>query len=420
MNTPRFHGEAIVLVHPRRQLDDAIRSAERSGVGLIIVSRVEEADLWRVGDPGAVAGVEIWSGGPEDAAFADFLVEVIERHGARGILGVHEASLLAVNEAAARCGLTGLDSAVIARLRDKGASRKTLAENGLPVPGFVSGPADEDLLRAARDLRLPLVVKPSSGFSSAGVQRVDRYDDLASASQCAVAAMLEVGVPTREVVIEEYIEGPEYAVESISFRGRTHVLTVGYKGNPEGPYFEESIYQVPSGLTEDQEDEVRLTVERAHRALDVENGPTHTELRLGSNGLPYILEVGARVGGSGVSHSIVESATGVDFFAESFAAALGCRPDSLEGAAPGYANAAGNYIVPCRGSGVIREIRGLEELRAHPAVTSVVQMMHPGDVVRPYPDFSGYPAFILSAHATFEELTGFHALLDREIEVVYE
>ncbi|AAT89086.1 hypothetical protein Lxx12420 [Leifsonia xyli subsp. xyli str. CTCB07] len=51
---------------------------------------------------------------------------------------------------------------------------------------------------------------------------------------------------------------------------------------------------------------------------------------------------------------------------------------------------------------------------------SVIQMMHPGDVVRPYPDFTGYPAFVLSAHAAYEELIGFHELLDREIEVVYE
>ncbi|ODA90758.1 hypothetical protein ATY41_08920 [Leifsonia xyli subsp. xyli] len=233
MSGRRAHGEVVVLVHPRRQLDDAVRSAEHAGVGLVIVSRAEEVDLWRAGEPGPIAGVEVWSNGPEDAGFADFLVAVIERYSAQGILGVHEASLLAVNEAAARCGLIGLDSAVIARLRDKGATRVALAENGLPVPGFVSGPVDERLLRAARELRLPVVVKPSRGFSSAGVQRVDRYEQLADASQRAVAAMLDVGVHTRDVVIEEYVGGPEYAVESISFGGHIRVLTVGYKGNSE-------------------------------------------------------------------------------------------------------------------------------------------------------------------------------------------
>lgn len=420
MNDRRIDREIIVLVHPRRQLDEAIRSAERAGIGLIIVSRAEEAELWRVGEPEVIVGVEVWSRGPEDSGFAGFLADVIERHDAHGILGLHEASLRAVNEAAARCGLAGLDSTVIARLRDKGATRKALAENGLPVPGFVSGPLDERLLRAAHDLRLPLVVKPSSGFSSAGVQRVDRFEELPGASERAVTAMLEVGVPTREVVIEEYIGGPEYAVESISFGGRTCILTVGFKGKPEGPYFEESIYQVPSGLMEEQEQMVHRAVESAHRALGVERGPTHTELRFGSDGVPYILEVGARVGGSGVSHTIVESSTGVDFFAQAFAAALGRHPGSLDAAEPEYMNAAGNYIVPCRGSGVIRDIHGLDEVRKHPAVTSVVQMMHPGDVVRPYPEFSGYPAFILSRHPSFDALVGFHELLDQEIEVVYE
>ena len=412
-------GEVIVLVHPRRQLDDAIRSAERAGFRLVVVPRGDEVDLWRVGEPATITSVENWLGGSEEEGFVDFLVDVIERHSASGIIGVHEASLLAVNEAASQCGLAGLDSAVITRLRNKGATRTTLAENGLPVPGFVTGTVDEGLLRAARALRLPVVVKPANGFSSAGVQRVDRYEDLDAASNRAVSAMLDIGFTNPDVVIEEYIGGPEYAVESISFGGHTRILAVGYKGSPEGPYFEETVYQVPSGLTEGQEHEVRRVVERAHRALKVDNGPTHTELRLGADGVPFILEIGARIGGSGVSHTIVESATGVDFFAEAFATSIGRRPDTFEDVAAGYTKASGNYIVKCGGSGTIRAIRGLDKARRHPSVTSVVQMLHPGNVVRAYPDFSGYPAFILSVHARVEELIEFHRQLDRDIKVIY-
>lgn len=159
----------------------------------------------------------------------------------------------------------------------------------------------------------------------------------------------------------------------------------------------------------------------AHVALGVTDGPTHTELRLRGGDRPYLLELGARVGGSGVSHFIVQHTTGVDYAAEALRLAAGLPPSpAAMGVEPSEAcGVAANYIVPCGGSGVVTAIQGLDELAGDRRVDHVVRMLHPGDVVRPYPDFTAYPAFVLSHHASAQDAEEFHQFLKRHIRVEY-
>jgi hypothetical protein len=416
--TGEHQPEVAVVVHPRRRFDGFISSAQKLGCRVVVIPREDESSDWDLGEQSTNVVIAHWSGPIGGTEFVEFLSDVIGRFRASGIFGMHEASLPAVSRAAAMHQLPGLSVRVISRLRDKGAMRSALVRSGLPSPRYCSGPAGEALLAEAKSLDLPVVVKPSNGFSSTGVELVVDHDELAHAIVRSAAAMTDLG-PSTEVVVEEFIAGPEFAVEAMTFAGASRILSIGYKGQPQGPFFEESIYQIPSGLDLKSENDIRRVVLEAHRALDIDSGPTHTELRLDADGTPHILEIGARIGGSGVSAALVSAATGIDFFAEVLAAATGRRPSVFDHETTSVVQAAGNYIVPCRGSGVIQEIRGLDLVSQRSAVLDVVQMMWPGDVILPYPAFSGYPAFVLSAHADLGELRDFHHQLDADISVVY-
>ena len=59
-----------------------------------------------------------------------------------------------------------------------------------------------------------------------------------------------------------------------------YVLSIGYKGYPQGPYFEEGIYLAPAPLPAAVQAAVVDQVRRAVLALGITDGPTHTELRL--------------------------------------------------------------------------------------------------------------------------------------------
>ena len=76
-----------------------------------------------------------------------------------------------------------------------------LADLGLPFPRTRVINAASEALAAARELRYPIVVKPSVGGSGAGVVRFDREDDLRAAVE---ANQLDCGVD-HLVLVQEFI-----------------------------------------------------------------------------------------------------------------------------------------------------------------------------------------------------------------------
>ncbi|WP_165497068.1 ATP-grasp domain-containing protein [Rhodococcus sp. ABRD24] len=272
-----------------------------------------------------------------------------------------------------------------------------------------------------------MVVKLADGFGSLGVIRVDEESGLSSAirqSELArqVALGSNEGVDPR-LVVEEYLDGPEYVVESLVVDGHVHVLAIGDKGYPQGPFFEAGNYVAPAQLDDEARNAIFREVIRGHRALGINMGPTHTELRLCEGNRPFILEVGARFGGSGVSHYIAQGVSGVDFAGEVMRMAVGLPPRNIDAKQDTLATPVGiaaNYIVQSDGSGRIAEIVGLSDISVDPQVDHIIQMLHSGDVVRPYPHFSGYPAFVLSRHADHDSVFDLHERIGSTVRIVYE
>lgn len=414
MNRP-----AIVLVHQRVSLPWIFDAADRAGIGVVLVPRPDEALPGEL--PGAVT--EVLRLDLSDPAAA--LERLRSRHRERpfdGIATLYDPAVPFVAEAAEALGLPGIGASAARAAQDKRLMRERFAAAGMNVPRFarLDGPdaAPDPTAPDLTELRFPVVVKPAHGFSSIGVVRVDAPEDLPAAVE-AVRAVCRAKIPGAvDLVVEEYLDGPEYAVESLAYRGRVEVLTIGYKGQPKGPYFEETVYRAPAPLPSGAAAAIEREVAAAHAALGIADGPAHTELRLQGD-RPYLLELGARVGGSGVSHCIAYGATGADLAADALRIAVGREPEAPECRKPA-AGAAANYIVPCGGAGRIRAVRGLERVRALPETDHVVQMLHPGDVVKPYPDFSGYPAFVISTHPDTAAAERYHRLLDDLISVEYE
>lgn len=245
-----------------------------------------------------------------------------------GITTLYDPAVPFVAEAAEALGLPGLGSGTARAVQDKRIMRRRLAEAGLNVPGFVvlddpGTPAD------ATGLDFPVVVKPANGFSSLGVTKADSAERLGAVVDEVWQVCRSKLHQVTGLVVEEFLDGPELAVESFAHRGTVQVLTVGYKGEPVGPHFEEGVYRAPALLPPHVQDAVVREVVAAHSALGVTDGPTHTELRLRGGERPYLLELGARIGGSGVSHYIAEHVTGADLAADALRLAAGLAPCSL-------------------------------------------------------------------------------------------
>ncbi|WP_432057014.1 ATP-grasp domain-containing protein [Streptomyces sp. bgisy022] len=408
----------LVLVYQRTTLPWVFESAERAGIDLVLVPRPDE-DVSEKRLPPAVVDVVRLDVESDPAGALAALRRRYEEDPFQGIVTLYDPAVPFVAETAELLGLPGIGREAARSAQDKRVMRERLAAAGLHTPGFVrlDDPAD---WAAAAHLAFPVVVKPAQGFSSLGVTKADTPQSLKGVVDEVWQTCASKLGRVDGLVVEEYLDGPEFAVESLAHGGDVRILTIGYKGDPQGPHFEEGVYRAPAALPDAVRDAILREVTAAHRALGITDGPTHTELRLRGGGTPYLLEMGARIGGSGVSHYIASAVTGIDLAAQALRIAAGITPEPLgAGSMPMPVAAAANYIVPCHGSGRITAIRGLDELRNDPRVDHVVQMLFPGDVVRPYPDFTGYPAFVLSRHADTSEAEAFHRYLDQAVRVDY-
>jgi biotin carboxylase len=230
-----------------------------------------------------------------------------------------------------------------------------------------------------------VVVKPRSLSASRGVIRADS-PPAATAAAARIVAILEAeGEVVGELVVEEYVDGPEVAVEGICRSGEAAVITVFDKPDPlQGPYFEETFYVSPSRYDAGVEDLARAAV----TTIGLTEGPFHAELRLGPDG-PVVLEVAGRTIGGRCSKAMRFS-NGWSLEELVIATALGDWPP------PSLAGPCGVLMIPIPRAGTLLAVRGVEAAAAVAGITGVEITIVPGRVVRTLPEGDRYLGFVFA------------------------
>ncbi|GHH87122.1 carboxylase [Streptomyces sulfonofaciens] len=415
------HRPRIVLVHQRDYMPWVFEGAARAGFDLVLLPwkalDLDPADL-----PDPVVSCLFLDTEADMAGAVRALEDLHAREGFEGIMACSELAVPLVARVARSLGLVGLDEETALVVRDKSLMRERLRDAGLPVPGFVALGAPEEWQRA-RGLRTPLVVKPATGYSSFGVVRVDDADDLeATVHQVWKLSGGELGYggDGHTVIVEEYLDGPEISVESLVHQGEVRVCAINYKGEMPGPYFEEVRFRSPAPLPPDVLADVERQVVAAHAAFGVTTGATHTELRLCRGTGPFVLEMGARIGGGGFLHHLVQASSGIDFAAEALRICAGRRPLCWD-EPPAVVGHAAAYLVPVGAGGRIERFHGLDGLDGNPEVDRVLQLMCPGQEVRPYPaPLTAHPVLVMSRHDSDARAAAFHDELARSVWIEYQ
>ncbi|GAQ58957.1 ATP-grasp domain-containing protein [Streptomyces acidiscabies] len=271
------------------------------------------------------------------------------RHEIAGVLTWDEYALLPTAVLTERLGLRGNSVAAVRACRDKGTTRRLLAEAGVPSARSVRVSSREEAVLAAARIGYPVVLKPASHAASIGVVRVDTPEGFASGWEFAAAGAGEQGPEGSGVLVEEYLDGPEVSVECVTLAGETVVVAVTRKEIGFAPFFEEVGHTVTA---DDPLLPVVAPVARgALRALGVTDGVQHVEMRLTSSG-PRIIEVNARIGGDWIG-KLVGLATGLDLPAVATSIAADRTPDLT---AVHRASAAVRIVYP-PASGILTERR---------------------------------------------------------------
>jgi len=357
-------------------------------------------------------------GAPERAL--DRLAAAAPGLGLDGLVTLREEAVVWTARAAERLGLPGLVPEAAEAACDKAAMRARFAAAGLNRPPHrVLDPADPPVL--SDGMGFPVVVKPALGSASRGVLRVDDPAGLAA----AVTRVRALGQGGAAVLVEGYVDGPELVVEAFAVAGRIHVLAIGVKGRVDGPTFEEIGYLVPAPLSPAVEAAVIAEVAGGMAALGLTEGPGHCELRLAGGTVPVLLEIGARLGGGGITAFTVEAATGVCPARMTLRRALGLAPAPSPGLGPGPQEhlparlpvraAAGVWSIPLGGHGQLDRFDGIDAVRAHPDTRHLLTFLESGALVRPYPEGGAYLGFVLSQHDSVMAGRAYHQWLDETL-----
>jgi biotin carboxylase len=341
----------------------------------------------------------------EDASVAAVVASAVDRP-VDGVIAVGDRPVVLAARVAEALGLPWHPADAARASAHKRLARERLARAGLPAPRYVAATVDADPIEVSRRARYPAVVKPVSLSGSRGVIRVDTPEALVAAfervstllSRPEIRALRSGG--EHEILVEEFIAGPEYAVEGLMSRGVLTCLAIFDKPDPlDGPFFEETIYVTPSRADADVQRAIVAAVAAAAAALGLAHGPIHAECRVSpsAGGAPphvHVLEVAARpIGGlcSKVLRFTSDGSSPLSLEHVLLGHALGER------AAPAREDrAAAVMMIPIPRRGILRSVAGEDRARAVRHVEDVRITAKQDQLLEPLPEAGSYLGFVFA------------------------
>jgi len=245
------------------------------------------------------------------------ILKVCQDIGINGILTIaSDVAVPTVNYVATEMGLIGNSSKYSAMMTNKYQMRTSFSEHGIPSPSYKLVKSRDNIYEDS--LKWPLIVKPTDRSGSLGVEKVYDISHLYSAIDEAVSDSFN-----KEAIVEEYVDGLEISIESISWNGRHYVLQITDKVTTGEPYFVETEHHQPSCLPDNIQKRIRELVPKALDALHIKYGASHSEMKITPSGELVFIEIGARMGGDFIGSTLVQLSTGYDYLKGVIDVALG-------------------------------------------------------------------------------------------------
>ena len=187
--------------------------------------------------------------------------------------------------------------------------------------GLVFGKDDIIKNSSLDKLNFPLIIKPSNSHSSQGVFKVNSFFEIKKYKEISMSYS-----SNSEIIIEEFIKGREFSVESITFNNITSIIQITEKFITPYPNTVEIGHLQPARLSTVEKNIIEKFTKKVINAIGINNSLSHTELFLTKNG-PVVGEIGARGGGDFISSYLTESSTGISMNKAMIDIALNRKPN---------------------------------------------------------------------------------------------
>ena len=276
-----------------------------------------------------------------------------------------------------KLGLKGIGTDKADLFTDKSLQRQFCKEHGIPVPDFILCSTPEEALPLL-EKHGRMIIKPIDSQSSRGVFTITSKEQLFE--KCGET--LAWSNRAKLFMAEEYIEGREFTVDGLVINGHHYPLCISVKEMyPHNPTI--SMMQSYSYLSDEFDDDLlRKTNKQFIESTGLSMGLTHSEYRY-HDGQFFIVEAGARGGGSNLSGKIVPFISEIDNCGYLIKEALGETVD--EDAVKNKVFNSSKYVVMRFfdfKEGIVDNIEGEDFLKNHPMLLDYQLNFKVGDELK--------------------------------------
>lgn len=295
---------------------DVIEKAKSMGYYVLAVDGNPKAPGFNVADKAICA----------DIVNEETMLKIARDEHVNGVIHpCSEVSMAVMGRINDELGLSGISREQAICATNKHLMRKAFEKGNAPSPkSILAQDAEDAWSRLQNEFDTDAILKPSRNSGSRGIAKVSRNMDKGDFIRAYDEALSESR--DHSVLIEQFIEGPEFSIEMIVWQGEIHVLTVTDKKTTGAPHFVELGHNQPSCFSATDVETLKAAAVAGVRALGVNNCACHAEAKL-MNGKAYLMEVGARLGGDFISTELTHLSTGIDMVAAAIDVALGVEPD---------------------------------------------------------------------------------------------
>lgn len=323
-----------------------IKKAKEMGIYVVAADGSDHAPGLPLADKAIVANI----------CDKELMLDICKQEGITGV--IHPCSEVSMNVMGYindRLGLAGISEETAYRATNKALMRKAFAKYGASSPRSIETFTADEAWKVYQGMEGNGILKPSRNSGSRGIAKITK--ETSYADFCSAFSVSMENSRDNSVLIEDFIEGPEFSIEVLVYNDEAHILTITDKITTEAPHFVELGHSQPTQLSPEMQDSVRQTVKDGIRALGLNNCAAHAEVKI-QQGNVYIMEIGARLGGDFITTNLTPLSTGIDMVAGAINIALGHEPDMMPKHEP--QGACVRYITPH--PGIVKSIEMVDDV----------------------------------------------------------
>ncbi|WP_242309451.1 ATP-grasp domain-containing protein [Bacillus cereus group sp. BfR-BA-01331] len=276
----------------------------------------------------------------------------------------------------------------IYRMENKILTRNVLKDLPISLNYLIYKPTEplSSFLKKNKKINFPLIVKSPKSSGSKDVLLVKNKNQLILSIQSLLNKL-----PNEEILLEEYVDGPQYLVEILVQNGKVHIIAVIEQ---EITLFERFIvtgYSLLGQVDKSLYNSLFNAVNSVIQAFNMKNGACHLELRRINNDWKLI-EINPRISG-GAMNDIIEIGHGINLVQETIQLMLGNKP-SLNKKHHKYVY---THYLTVKSKGKLIRVTGKNRSSKYPGVEKVYIKPKKGTVLKPPTSMGHRCGYVLAA-----------------------